>query len=128
MFESLKFWKDSPPKTQIRIIEREPFRLTVADWRQDEGLVGVASSVLKSPSLIQMMQVLRNSHPALEVMDVNASPNDRMVQQARCEGYTQALKDFESLGISLMSGGLPEPDFAEEELPTERVNLWKTHK
>jgi hypothetical protein len=84
------------PPTRFRIIERELASLTLSDWQQDAALCSQSRNVLSSPLVRQMLSVLHNSHPAFHVITGDYAA--RALHQARCEGYTMALADFESMG------------------------------
>ena len=127
MFDFLK--KSKPqlrltPRPVIKIIERELGSLTLADWRQDRVLCAQAGSALSSPLIRQMLQVLHNSHPAFQVL-VRGDMNERAMQQARSEGYTLALADFESMG-TMQAGNEPvETGFEQEEISQEEIAPFK---
>jgi hypothetical protein len=121
--------KSSPPasptpRRAIQIVERELGSLTLNDWRQDKSLCAQAAGVLSSPIVRQMLQVIHNSHPAFQVM-VNGDTASRALQQARCEGYTMALADIESMGINAIAGEAVEAEFGEEEIPAEELAPFK---
>jgi hypothetical protein len=83
-------------RQRIQIVERELASLTLSDWQQDAALCAQSRNVLSSPIVRQMLGVLYNSHPAFQV--ITGDFQARALQQARCEGYTLALADFESMG------------------------------
>ncbi len=86
-------------RRNLEIIRRELCRLTVPEWRSDPGWVGTAASVLSDPRLKQMLDVVANSSPAFEVLPMGTATQDRLVAQARAEGYTMALANLEALGV-----------------------------
>jgi hypothetical protein len=88
-------------RVEIVRLEREPSRLTVAEWRSDRAWVASAAAVLRQPQLRQMLDAVGNSSPAFEVLPLDAGVNARLVQQARAEGYTMALANFEALGTEV---------------------------
>jgi len=125
MFDFLKKSKPAlapaqQPKQVIRIVERELGALTLAEWCSNQGLAEQAKSALTSPLLRRMLQVLHNSHPAFQVM-VQGDTNARAMQQARCEGYTMALSDLESMGTYIPAPEQIEAEFAAEEVPDNLV-------
>lgn len=79
---------------------------------------------MSSPIVRQMLQVIHNSHPAFQFM-VNGDTASRALQQARCEGYTMALADIESMGITAIGGEAVEAEFDEEEIPAEELAPFK---
>lgn len=92
-------WFRRRPKAKIEVIKREVCRLTVQEWRADPGWVGTGASVLSDPRLRQMLDVVGNSSPAFEVLPYGTAAQDRLVAQARAEGYTMALANLEALGV-----------------------------
>lgn len=112
------------PRRAIQIVERELGSLTLPEWRQDKSLCAQAAGVLSSPIVRQMLQVIHNSHPAFQVM-VNGDTASRALQQARCEGYTMALADIESMGITAVTGETIEAEFGEEEIPADELAPYK---
>lgn len=84
-------------KTKVALINREPVKLTLDEWRADEMMSGAASKVLNDATMKLMLQVLYNSSPAWEVLTL-ATPDDRIAQQCKIEGYTMALANLEALG------------------------------
>jgi len=87
-------------KTSARVVllSREPFKLTVSEWRADQNMSAIAQKVLTDQNFRLMIQVLYNSSPAWEVM-INASTEQRAIQQARIEGYTMALANLEAMAV-----------------------------
>lgn len=112
---------------QIRVVEREPFKLTVDEWRSDRGLCAQAEAALKSPIIRMMLQTLSNSHPAFQVL-TDCQLSDRAVQQARSEGYTMLLSDFESLAKFKEPVKEITAEFGEEELPEDEIKKYRLAK
>ncbi len=82
--------------SKIQLLSREPFKLTLPEFRSDKNLCSMASRVTGNTDFRLMLQVLYNSSPAWDVM-INAKPDERMVKQAQIEGYTMALANLESM-------------------------------
>jgi len=103
----MKFWKPKPTAEALKvvIVERPTTHLRVDEFRADKELAHLAAVVLANPNMQLMLSVLRNEHPGFEVLGSAATVNDRLVAQARAEGYTMALATLESLGIK---ANLPE--------------------
>lgn len=83
---------------RITAVTRDVNRLTVAEWRADRQWVATAAGVLRDPRVQHMLDAVANSSPGFEVLPLNASAQERVVQQARQEGYTMALANFAALG------------------------------
>src|SRR5690242_5822877 len=86
------------PPVKVTHVEREVCRLTVGEWRADKGFVATAAGVLIDPRVKQMLDCLANSAPGQEVLPLSAGAHERIVQQARQEGYVMALANFAALG------------------------------
>jgi len=84
---------------RVRLVDRPHTHLRADEFRADRELAHLAAMVLANPNMQLMLAVLRNEHPAFEVLPTGVSGNDRMVQQAKSEGYTIALATLESLGV-----------------------------
>ncbi len=91
-------WWRRRTEPRLEVVKREQSRLTVAEWRSDLGWVGTAATVLGDARLRLMLDCVANSAPGLEVLPLDASPQARIAQQARGEGYTMALANLEALG------------------------------
>lgn len=91
-------WKRKPDEIRVRLVDRPHTHLRADEFRADKELVHLAASVLANPNCQLMLQVLKNDHPGFEVLGPTASGNDRVVQQARSEGFTMAIATFEALG------------------------------
>lgn len=81
---------------RVVLLNREPFKLTLSEFRSDKNMAAMAEKVLGNQNFRLMIQVLYNSSPAWEVMTA-ARADERIVQQARIEGYTMALANLESM-------------------------------
>ena len=110
---NLKFWQRR--KTEIRVIARDPIRLRLSEFRTNRALVGEAQKILMLGSLKLMLDVLRNEHPCMMVLQTGSSPNDRVVLQARGEGYTMALANLEAMAQFQEATPVLEATFESEE-------------
>jgi hypothetical protein len=123
-WDIFKLFKRGPQPVRLNIIAREPFQVTIEEWRSDPMKCASAKSVLQSPTVIQMMQTLQNSHPAFQVMTV-ADPQMRIVHQSRGEGYTMCLRDFELLAEFVKPVEAPSAEFEPEEIDRELTNAFR---
>jgi hypothetical protein len=118
-------WLKKPAVTEkVRIIDREPWEITIEEWRANPHLCGQAETVLKSPLVIQMLRTLQNSHPSFNVL-TNTNPNDRVVQQCRGEGYTMALQDFQLLAKHIKPDAVLTPTFENEDIDPKELDEFK---
>lgn len=102
-----------PEKVQVRIITRDPMRLTIFEWRADPAMCRAAREALSNQVIRQMLDVLRTSHPVNYVLAA-ANQEARAYHQAQCEGYTLALNDLESLSKHEAPRGELEAGFEKE--------------
>jgi len=100
IFERLFGRKPAPIKVQLV----SSSILTLEQWRKDPSLV-MAAKRLESDSTYQMaLAVLQNSHPCHTLFaPMGVNPNDRIVHQAKIEGYELALNNFAALSTSFKS-------------------------
>lgn len=112
----MSIWPFKPkPTPQFMVIARDPIKLRLHEFRSNKSMVGMAQKSLLSPELKIMLDVLRNEHPCMVVMSTGTNPNDRIVAQARGEGYTMALANLEAMGDFQQITEMPEPTFETEE-------------
>ena len=55
-----------------------------------------------------------------------ADASARAIQQARCEGYTMCLADFESMGNQIVPPENIEADFGQEEVSDKDIEPFKS--
>ncbi len=84
---------------KVRLIDRPITHLRADEFRADAELVHLAAVALQNPNLQLMLSVMRNEHPGNEVLTSEADSIQRVVHQARGEGWTMALATLESLGV-----------------------------
>lgn len=108
-----------PPKDPIRHDTREPFKLTLDDWRKQEQLVLESRALARNLTYRAQMDVLRNSHPVHTVFSpVGVNPNDRIVHNAKCEGYEICLNNLEAMAKPYKQLKPLEATFADPEEQT----------
>ena len=95
----MKFWKRKPETLQVHIVDRPVTHLRADEFRADKELVHLATTVLANSNMQIMLQVLKNEHPGFDVLPSNADSIQRVVWQARSEGFSLCLATLESLGI-----------------------------
>jgi len=91
-------WAPAEP-VQIRIVQRDPFRVTVEEWRGSEELCMAAHKALNDPNVRRMLDTLRNSHLGMYDMPADFSSEQRSIKSAVIEGFGIALNTFESLAV-----------------------------
>lgn len=100
---------------RLQIVRRDESKLRLADWQNDPRLCAMAAKVLADPNLQLMLSVLKNEHPSKTVLSYGVSPDDRIVLQARTEGYEMFLASLEALAINTTPEPMPEASFAEDQ-------------
>lgn len=100
---------------RIEVIQRDPCRLTVTEWRSDPVLVQQAQKILANPEFRQLLDVIERSSPARWELDVQAAHSEsRIALQSIIQGYMLAITNLESLGHFQPKGELPEETFEPE--------------
>lgn len=122
MWKKIRAWWTKPApadKIVVRIIQRDPFRVRMADWRSNKDLVKMAHEVLRDQRVRQMLDCLRNEHIAFYSLPLNVEPGQCAALFRQSEGYQAALNNFEALGTILEETPQLEATFSpEESLPT----------
>lgn len=92
----MPFWKKLPP-VQIKVLPVHPVNLSLDQWRSQSALVTKAKELSDNETVKAMVEVLKNEHPGTKGMPFGTAMNDRLVQQARAEGYQQCLNNLRLL-------------------------------
>lgn len=100
---------------------REPWKLTLDEWRRQDQMVLESRALSRNLTYRAQMDVMRNVHPVHLVFPATGvSPTDRIVHQAKCEGYELALNNLEAMTKSLKASRPLEATFAAPEETTKR--------
>lgn len=96
MFDFLrKLW--SKPVAKVRILPRDPFRVTLREWRSNPELCKAAHTALANPIIRQMLDCLRTNHIGMWVIPDDTPLEVRAIRAAKCEGYGMTLNDLEAM-------------------------------
>lgn len=95
---------------------REQSELRLVDWRKNESLVSAAKTLAQQKTWKLQMDVLQTENPCHTVLALGMNPNDRVVQQARIEGYEMCLNNLAAFAKPLK---LPERLMSTFEAPEE---------
>lgn len=95
------------------VIPRDVCRMTIDMWKTNKEHVTLAQKTLSEPSVRILLDVVRNSSPANEVM-IERDLGVRACQQAKIEGYMMALNNLEALGIFEQPREELESEFIDE--------------
>lgn len=115
-----KFWEHKPTtEKHVEVILRDPLKLRLNEFRTNKNMVASAQKILLSSEFRLMMDCAYNEHPAFVVMPEGTAPNDRVVAQARAEGYTMALANLEAMAVFKKPVEFTEPTFEPEDQKPE---------
>lgn len=106
----------SKPVVQIKIIQRDPLRVTMREWRSSPDMVRQSAQALANPTIRQMIDICRLNHIGQWALDPSISLNERAIRSAMNEGYGLGLNDFEALGTIEKPVEPIHADFAPENL------------
>lgn len=84
----------APESPKGPLIPRQVSDFRLAEWRKTPALVEAARNLAKNQTYKLQLEVLQNENPCHTVMAFGVSPNDRVVQQARIEGYEMCLNNL----------------------------------
>lgn len=112
----IRFIWPQPEPPEVRIIQRDPFRITVQEWRTNEELCRTAQGALKDPTVRRMLDTLRNSHLGMYDMPVDLTSDQRSIRAAVIEGFGTALNTFELLAVHQKPQEPIEADFGADNI------------
>ena len=99
---------------RVEVLRRDESKLRLAEWQSDPALCVLASKVLANPDLQLMLSVMRNEHPAHTALRLGVPADDRLVHQARTEGYEMFFANLEALARNTTPPPQPESVFEPE--------------
>lgn len=85
--------------------------VTLDTWRQQPLLVSTAAEIVASQTFQHMLECVRAMSPANMVLPDGIPLQDRAVQQARTEGYNQAIEIILLMGKPWHEFQMPEEDY-----------------
>lgn len=100
-------------------IPRQVSDFRLAEWRKTAALVEAAKQLSKNTTYKLELEVLQNESPAHTVMAFGVSPNDRVVQQGRIEGYEMCLNNLSAFAKPLKLSERLESTFEPPEQPNK---------
>jgi len=97
----MNWFKRKPPiAPQIRILDRDPSRLDLTEWRADKDCRAAAQKELANPHLQHMLDVLRNQvHRKLVRVHPAMTAEQRSAALSFADGYSMAVQDLESMAV-----------------------------
>lgn len=102
---------------KVNVVSSHTLRLT--QWRQTEQLVLESVALARNQTYAMQLQVLRNEHPVHMIFPATGiTPTDRIVQNAKCEGYELALNNLDAMTKPLKAAKPLEATF---EAPQETI-------
>lgn len=103
--------KKKANQLRVQVVRKDESKLRLSEWQLDPGLCAMAAKVLMDPNLQLMLSVLKNEHPCKTALPYGVHMDDRIVLQARGEGYEMALANLERMAVNLTPIPMPEPVF-----------------
>ena len=88
-----------PPPAEIRIIQRQAFNVTLAEWRSSKSAVGDAQKAVANPVIQQMLDVIRREIIAKMTIDPDVTGESRVHRCDRAAGWSECLNAFESMAL-----------------------------
>lgn len=117
---SVKLLRLPNPEQPLKPIPVSIAEMRLEDWRKQEGLVTEAMKLWRNPTFVLGICVLQTEHPRNTVLALGINPNDRIVQQARIEGYQMCLNNLEALAKPVKAKLQLEATFEPPEQPTRK--------
>lgn len=106
-----KMWPFKPKPIRLEVVRRLESKLRLADWQSDPALCAATRKLLADPNVQLILAVLRNEHPARTALPYGVSIEDRMVLQARSEGYEMVFSNLEAMTMAKVAQEPPEAVF-----------------
>lgn len=101
-------------------IPRQVSDFRLAEWRKTAALVEAAKNLAKNQTYKLQLEVLNVESPGHIVLAFGVSANDRLVQQARTEGYAMCLANLEAFAKPLKLSERLESTFEPPEQPKKK--------
>lgn len=119
LFDGPEIPNDEPP---IKPVHRDAVEMRLQEWCKTESLVEASRVLANNQTYKLQLDVLRSEHPCHSVMQFGVSPNDRLVMQARIEGYEMCLNNLDAFKTSLKLPERLEASFEppQQEKPTRK--------
>ena len=102
------------------MVRRESWSITVDQWRGSEQMVLESIALARNLTYRAQLDVLHNSHQCHTLFTpIGVNPTDRIVHQARIEGFELCLNYLESMAKPLKKHAPLEATFADpDQKPT----------
>src|SRR5262245_36722891 len=101
-------WPFKAKPVRLEVIRKDESKLRLSEWQSDPALCSLAIRILANPDLQLMLSVMRNEHPHRVALRLGCSPDDRVVMQARAEGYEMFFANLEALARHNTVAEIPE--------------------
>jgi hypothetical protein len=109
------FGKQPVTEIKLQIIQRDPSRITLEEWKSDKTLCTEARKCLENPILQRLLDVVRNAHPSWQVLNYAGTVEERAFRQAQAEGYTMCIATLLSLAEYEQPKEQLEADFSQSD-------------
>jgi hypothetical protein len=107
--------KHNPVKPGIQLVQRDPTKLRLHEFRGDDRLVSEAGKIASIPFFQTMLDVLRNEHPCRNVAPPTMTMEARAAMQCQAEGYSMCLANLEAMAIAQQVSIDTESEFQQED-------------
>lgn len=109
-------------KEKPKVFFMDPEHGTVEDWRRNDTMVSAAHEMLWNPLMRQALYVVKAASPGNQALPPDCPVNDRIVQQAKAEGYNEAVQNLINLAIRIPDTREPEATYAPENVEQKPFN------
>lgn len=92
--------RPNPPQ-KLEIVRVESQKITLAQWRTQTISVGASMELAQHPIYRAQRDILESQHPRHVMLKLGSTEIDRVVHQARTEGYERCLWNMDLLAIPI---------------------------
>jgi hypothetical protein len=108
------------PEVRVTYVQHDATELRLDDWRKNPNLTEAARRLFQDKTYKLLRQMLDNENPCHNVLALGVSPNDRIVHQARIEGYAMSLNNLDAATKAILTKGSLVATFEPEVQPNKK--------
>lgn len=91
-----RFKRQSRVEVKVQVVPSNKIRLS--EWQKNQSLTSAMIALERNETYRMAVQLLENEHPRRLIFSpIGISPNDRIVHQAKIEGYELCLNNLAAL-------------------------------
>lgn len=94
-------WRVTEQPQKLQIVRVESQKITLAQWRSQTTAVGSSIELAQNQIYRAQRDILESQHPRHVMLKMGCSETDRLVHQARIEGYQMVLIIMDSFAQPL---------------------------